>query len=151
MCSEKTSEFLAEKMPYMIKIAALIIKIDCLTFDQSQKVVRWVENDFEVCETLRMMVTYGNIDEDFDGFVKAKYSHKQFSLDFEQLFYADAKLYNYTSTIANNSGEPIQTKYEVHYAVFFESLENYITYYTSEGLFSNIGKIHSKKYFFLIF
>lgn len=129
----------------MLHIAALIINVDCFGFAESQKTKRWVQNDFEMCERLRVLSTYGKMEEDLDEFMGAKYSEKQFNLDFERLFYADAKLFKYKGEFINAAKEKVSKVFDVHYSVFFESMEKYLNHYGSDNFFQKVADIHAKK------
>ena len=126
-------ELLAEYCPELVKISALVIKADSNNFAKELKGKRWVETDIKICQRLMSLTTYGSIDEDYHGFVNYKYSEKQFDLDFERLFFADAKRFVY------KNGKVVE------YAVFFNSVDEYFINYTPEGFFRNVAEVIEKK------
>lgn len=131
--SQSTILLLGDKCPDLLRLASLIIRIDSLNYAPELKGSKWVENDPKMSKKLAAVATYGNSEDDFFSYINHKYSMKQFNLEFERLFYADAKDFIYKGG------------HTVIYSVLFNSISVYLSHYGVDTFMDNLKKIAEKK------
>lgn len=128
---ELTMDFLLKNFPNILRLVAMVIRLDTFDFSENLRNNRWLDFDKEIYTKLINSTRFKEVDIKFKELVNLKFSDRQFENGIADLYARDSKEFDYDGK-------------KFYYAIFMQNATKYLEKFKDE-IFLEAASLASQK------